>query len=301
MGRVVVTATTSHLRPMRTIAGALAARGHEVELITGLEPPTGRVLVDQHRRLCRLLAESDKPTVVVGDVAFHGTLPLSYGAPGPRPVALILIGTEPFSLSSIDTAPAGFGLPPDNTAAGRERNRRAYEYVRDALGGVQAEFVEAMQSVGVTHDPLPFVFDAPILAADRFLQLSVEELSYRRSDTPSHVRFVGALPSPSFEDEDVVVSDGSFDTVQQALRQAKPLVLTGRSADQLESNTRAAATGAALYLPTDKPSDDDILQAVRIVLTDPTYRGNAERLAAEYARLDPLGSIADAVAGYLRH
>lgn len=300
MGRVVVTATTAHLRPMRMIADSLAKRGHDVERITGQEPPTGRSLVDQHRRLGRLLAESDEPTVVVGDVAFQGTLPVSYGAPGPKPAALILIGTEPFSLSSIDTAPAGFGLPPDRTAKGRERNRRAYEYVRDALGGVQAEFVEAMRSVGVTHDPLPFVLDAPILAADRFLQLSLEELSYRRSDTPSHVRFVGTLPLASVEDEDVVVSDGAFDTVQQALRHAKPLVLTGRSADQLESNTRAAATGAALYLATDKPSDDDILDAVRTVLTDPAYRGNAERLAAEYARLDALGSIADTVAGYLR-
>ncbi|HEY0498893.1 MAG TPA: nucleotide disphospho-sugar-binding domain-containing protein [Kutzneria sp.] len=299
MGRVVVTATTSHRRAMRTIVDALADRGHEVELITGLEPPTGRALVDQHRRLCRLLAESGTPTVVVGDVAFQGTLPLSYGAPGPKPAALILVGTEPFSLSSIDTAPAGLGLLPDRTAAGRERNRRAYEYVRDALGGVQAEFVEAMRSVGVTHDPLPFVLDAPILAADRFLQLSVEELSYRRSDTPSHVRFVGALPSTRI-DGDVVISDGTFDTVQRALRQAKPLVLTGRSAEQLEGNTRAAATGAALYLATDKPSEDDIKQAVRIVLTDPTYRGNAERLAAEYARLDALASITDAAESYLR-
>lgn len=298
MGRVVVTATTAHRRAMRTIADSLTSRGHEVELITGLEPPTGRSLVDQHRRLCRLLADSVAPTVVVGDVAFQGTLPLSYGAPGPKPAALVLIGTEPFSLSSIDTAPAGFGLPPDRTAAGRERNRRAYEYVRDALGGVQAEFVEAMRSVGVTHDPLPFVLDAPVLAADRFLQLSVEELSYRRSDTPSHVRFVGTLPSSGFED-DVVVSDGAFDTVQQALRHAKPLVLTGRSADQLEGNTRAAATGAALYLATDKPSDDDILEAVRIVLSDPNYRGNARRLAAEYARLDALGAIAATVEGYL--
>ncbi|MDQ1729906.1 MAG: hypothetical protein QOK10_65, partial [Pseudonocardiales bacterium] len=33
-----------------------------------------------------------------------------------------------------------------------------------------------------------------VLKADRFLQLSVEELSYRRSDTPSHVKFVGTLP-----------------------------------------------------------------------------------------------------------
>jgi UDP:flavonoid glycosyltransferase YjiC (YdhE family) len=97
-----------------------------------------------------------------------------------------------------------------------------------------------------------------------------------------------------------VVSDGGFDTVQRALRHAKPLVLTGRSADQLEGNTRVAATGAALYLATDKPSDDDIEQAVRIVLTDPTYRGNARRLAAEYARLDALGSITDTVSSYLR-
>lgn len=87
--------------------------------------------------------------------------------------------------------------------------------------------------------------------------------------------------------------------MQRAGRHAKPLVLTGRSAEQLESNIRAAATGAALYLATDKPSENDTKKAVRIVLTDPTYRGNAKRLAAEYARLDALDSIADAVAGYL--
>jgi MGT family glycosyltransferase len=154
-------------------------------------------MADQHHDLQRLIAQAgDEPVLVVADAGFQGTIPLTLGAPGRRPAAIIGIGLVPFTLSSIDTAPTGMGLPPDSSAKGRARNRGAYAYLHgEALGGAQALFVEALTGLGVAGTPVPFLFDAPVLGPDRFLQLAIEELSYKRSDTPSHVRFVGALPS----------------------------------------------------------------------------------------------------------
>jgi UDP:flavonoid glycosyltransferase YjiC (YdhE family) len=177
------------------------------------------------------------------------------------------------------------------------------------------------------------------LKADRFLQLSVEELSYRRSDTPSHVKFVGTLPpaAPSgdlptwwqdvisaervvvvtqgtvanqsftdlieptlqalagfpglvvaatgrpgeigdvpanvrvaefvpFDDllprADVLVTNGGFGAVQQALRHGVPMVAAGLTEEKKENNVRLAATGAAIDLATDRPTAADVRQAV---------------------------------------
>ncbi|MEV6610835.1 nucleotide disphospho-sugar-binding domain-containing protein [Kutzneria sp. NPDC051319] len=335
------------------------------------------VIADRHHDLCRLLADADdQSTVVLGDGSFYGTTPLSYGAPGPRPAGIIGVGTVHFALSSIDAAPMGMGLPQDTTPAGRERNREANAFLQgEVLGDVQDEFVATMRSLGVTRDPLPFFLDAPILGADRYLQLSIEELSYRRSDTPAHVEFIGTLPAagradaarptwwPDVEaaervvlvtqgtianqdfgslieptlaalsdlpvlvvaatgrqgavrdvpanariaeyvpfDEllphtDVLVTNGGFAGVQQALREGTPMVLAGQTEEKLEGNVRVAATGAAINLATDTPAAADIRRAVQAVLTEPGYRDNARRLAVEYATLDPLSSIAKAVEG----
>jgi UDP:flavonoid glycosyltransferase YjiC (YdhE family) len=154
-------------------------------------------IADKHRDLQRVIAlAGDEPVIVVGDYGFHGTTPLLFGAPGPRPKAFVGIGTVPFTLSSADTAPMGMGLPPDSSEEGRARNREAYAFLHEqALGDVQKYFLDVLAELGAYDGPVPFFLDAPILRVDRFLQLSVEELSYQRSDTPAHVRFVGALPA----------------------------------------------------------------------------------------------------------
>jgi UDP:flavonoid glycosyltransferase YjiC (YdhE family) len=90
----------------------------------------------------------------------------------------------------------GMGLPPDPTPEGRERNRVAYAYVhQEAFARAHCQYVDTLRRLGARTEGLPFFMDTPVAAADLYLQLSAEELSYPRSDLPSHVRFVGPLPA----------------------------------------------------------------------------------------------------------
>lgn len=58
-----------------------------------------------------------RPVILLNESAFLGSLPLMKGARGIRPDAFIGIGINPISLSSVDTAPYGTGLPPPSSPA----------------------------------------------------------------------------------------------------------------------------------------------------------------------------------------
>jgi UDP:flavonoid glycosyltransferase YjiC (YdhE family) len=332
-------------------------------------------MAPQHHDVQRLLAEAaGEPVVLVYETGFLGAMPALFGAPGPRPAASIGLGPVSFTLSSIDTAPFGMGLPPDTSEEGRARNQEANAFMQgQLLGPAQELFVRTLAELGVTVTEAPFFLDSTVLKADRFLQLSVEELSYRRSDTPAHVRFVGTLPpsdeigelpawwpevaaaeqvvvvtqgtianqdfgeliEPTLEGladfpglvvaatgrpgevagvpanarvaefvpfdallphADVLVTNGGFGAVQQALRHGVPIVAAGISEEKLENNVRLAATGAAVDLGTDRPAAIDVRKAVDELLGTTSYRQNAERLAAQYAAVDAFAEIERALA-----
>jgi MGT family glycosyltransferase len=90
---------------------------------------------------------------------------------------------------------------------------------------------------------------------------------------------------------DVLVGNGGFGGVQQALRLGVPLVLAGLTEDKMEVTARAAWTGAAINLATQRPDPADLAKAVSAVLTDQSYRRRAEELAAEFDRHDPFAAI----------
>jgi MGT family glycosyltransferase len=333
-----------------------------------------RIVAAQHRDVQRCIASAgDEPVLLIFETIFFGAVPALLGAPGPRPVAALGLGPVPFSLTSIDTAPFGTGLPPDSSEEGRARNREAYAFVQgEALRPAQELFEEILTELGATEEPVPFFLDSTVLKADRFLQLAVEELSYERSDTPDHVAFVGTLPrilragelpawwpevesaeqvvvvtqgtianrdfgdliEPTlqaladlpglviaatgragevrnvpanariaqfvpFDDllphTDLLITNGGFGAVQQALRYGTPMVLAGQTEEKLENNVRVAATGAAINLATDRPAPADLRKAVDAVLGTAPYKDNARRLAAEYAKHDALAEIEKAV------
>jgi len=148
----------------------------------------------QYRDLRRLLAADGEPALVIAGSGFYGMVPLRLGAPGRRPLGCIGVGTAPFVLTSADTAPVGLELPPARCDADRTRHRMLYRQLHEeVLGGMQRYFNEVLAELGASAPCPPFFLDAPILTADRFLQLSIEELSYRRGDTPAHVGFVGTV------------------------------------------------------------------------------------------------------------
>jgi UDP:flavonoid glycosyltransferase YjiC (YdhE family) len=74
----------------------------------------------QHRALQQLFSE-EPADAVLSDFAFAGMLPILLSGE-PRP-PLIILGVLPLTLTSVDTAPYGLGLPPSASPLGRVRRR----------------------------------------------------------------------------------------------------------------------------------------------------------------------------------
>lgn len=222
---------------------------------------------EQFRVLDRLIGESDEPVVLVHEVWFWGGVP--YLLPGPKahsPIASVAVGITQLTVSSIDLAPYGVGLPPDRTETGRARNRTLHQQLlRGPLGQAQRHYEKTLRGLGMSGD-VPYFLDTVAHHADRLLQLSLEELSYVRPDLPDSVEFVGALPAPPSAvelpawwdevreaDQVVVVTQGTVanhdlsELVEPALRGLADLPVlviaaTGRDATirKLPGNARVA-------------------------------------------------------------
>jgi MGT family glycosyltransferase len=221
----------------------------------------------QHASISRILDETDEETIVVQDSWFFGTWPFQLGAPGSRPKAVVSIGITVLTMTSIDTAPFGPGLPPDSSPAGRERNRELNEQTKNVLfAPLQAHLVKLLESIG-GQEPVPFFFDGMVTVPDHYLHLGVQGFEYPRSDVPASLRYVGTLPANGDEsrplpdwwgelstaDKVVVVSQGTVankdfgELIEPAMEafsglDALVIVLTGSPAElgQVPANVRTA-------------------------------------------------------------
>jgi UDP:flavonoid glycosyltransferase YjiC (YdhE family) len=95
---------------------------------------------------------------------------------------------------------------------------------------------------------------------------------------------------------DVMVTNGGYGGVQQALANGVPLVVAGDSEDKPEVAARVQWSGTGLNLHTGRPSPAMVARAVRRVLSHGSYRERAQALQAEIAATDPLGTISGALA-----
>jgi MGT family glycosyltransferase len=95
---------------------------------------------------------------------------------------------------------------------------------------------------------------------------------------------------------DVMVTNGGYGGVQQALAHGVPLVVAGDSEDKPEVAARVQWSGAGINLRTGRPSPALVARAVRQALSRPSYRRRARALAAEIAASDPLGDITTVLA-----
>ena len=118
-----------------------------------------------------------------------------------------------------------------------------------------------------------------------------------RRGLPANVRLERFIPHDLLlPHTDVMVTNGGYGGVQQALANGVPLVVAGDSEDKPEVAARVQWSGAGVNLRTGRPSQAMVARAVRRVLTRSSYRNRALSFAAEIAACDPLGTVSAVLA-----
>lgn len=110
---------------------------------------------------------------------------------------------------------------------------------------------------------------------------------------PGNVRVASFLPYEQLLPRtDVMVTNGGYGGVQQALSYGVPLVVAGRTEDKPEVAARVSWAGAGLNLRSGSPSPRRIRRAVRRVMGRPAFRREAARLQEEISELgDPVATV----------
>jgi MGT family glycosyltransferase len=104
-----------------------------------------------------------------------------------------VIGILPLVMSSVDTAPFGFGIQPMPGTLGRARNLALNAMVQKlVLGSVQKHWNATRARIGLP--PTGWWMDH-VTAMTFYLQPSIPSFEYPRSDLPETVRFIGMMPA----------------------------------------------------------------------------------------------------------
>jgi MGT family glycosyltransferase len=109
---------------------------------------------------------------------------------------------------------------------------------------------------------------------------------------PDNVRVAEMLPyAELLRKTDVMVTNGGYGGVRQALANGVPLVVAGAKEDKPEVAARVAWSGTGVNLRTERPKPERIAKAVSDVLTKPSYRENASWLAQAISGDRPLRTL----------
>ena len=90
---------------------------------------------------------------------------------------------------------------------------------------------------------------------------------------------------------DVLVTNGGYGSVNQALSFGVPLVTAGLTEDKADVNARVAWSGVGIDLATNSPSPQALRKAVRAVLENPDYCARASSMAEEFRGIDTRNEI----------
>src|SRR5215813_7154082 len=90
---------------------------------------------------------------------------------------------------------------------------------------------------------------------------------------------------------DVLVTNGGYGSVNQAMSFGIPLVTAGLTEDKADVNARVAWSGVGIDLATNEPTPQALRAAIRTVLDEPGYRSRASLMAQEFAGIDTRSEI----------
>jgi MGT family glycosyltransferase len=260
--------TVLHRGPLRPVQTALEAALRE----TGAPPPEGNYF-DQATRF---------------DLTFQLAAP---GVEYPRremPSTVRFVG--PLRLAVAPGAPlrdgTGDGLP---AWWGDLDGRRPVVHVtQGTMANVDLRRLMVPTIRALAHD------DVLVLASTggRPVELLAQQYG---GPLPGNVRVATFLPYEQLLPRtDVMVTNGGFGGVQQALTYGVPLVVAGNTEDKPEVAARVSWAGAGVNLRTGAPGPSRVRRAVRRVMGRPAYRREAARLQDQIAGLgDPVATIAD--------
>jgi UDP:flavonoid glycosyltransferase YjiC (YdhE family) len=109
---------------------------------------------------------------------------------------------------------------------------------------------------------------------------------------PDNARLADYLPLDwLFPRLDVLVTNGGYGTLNQAISYGIPIVAAGLSEDKRDASARVAWSGVGIDLQTSNPELEALRAAVRKVVDEPRYRERAKALAAEFATYDTTSEI----------
>lgn len=109
---------------------------------------------------------------------------------------------------------------------------------------------------------------------------------------PSNARLATYLPFEWLLPKvDVLVTNGGYGSVNQALSFGVPLVTAGLTEDKADVNVRVAWSGVGINLATNNPTAQALRTAVHAVLENPNFRSRAASMAEEHSRIDTRAEI----------
>jgi UDP:flavonoid glycosyltransferase YjiC (YdhE family) len=109
---------------------------------------------------------------------------------------------------------------------------------------------------------------------------------------PSNARLASYLPFEWLLPKvDVLVTNGGYGSVNQAMSSGIPLVTAGTTEDKADVNARVAWSGVGVNLATNEPAQAALREAVRTVLDTSRYHARAAAMADEFRSIDTRSEI----------
>ena len=125
------------------------------------------------------------------------------------------------------------------------------------------------------------------LKDDKMLVVAVPVRKDQLQELPENARTEPFIPFDHLLPHvNVMVTNGGYGGTQLALAHGIPLVVAGGTEDKMEVAARVEWSGAGINLRKQRPSPHEVRDAVKEVLTNPTYRENARRIQADFAKHD---------------
>jgi MGT family glycosyltransferase len=94
---------------------------------------------------------------------------------------------------------------------------------------------------------------------------------------------------------DILITNGGFGGTQHALTHGIPVVIAGATEDKMEIAARVESAGAGINLRKQKPRPKDIKKAIMKILSNSSYKENAQMLQSEFAKYDAPTSAVEIV------